>query len=624
VDDSRGQVLGYDLPNDLRYGKWKRHVLAAGFNADYSPGKAIAYFPNKFKAKHERPSVFLTGGTASKLYILSPRPKSKGWSYIKTSIALSEEGPVGIPWIGDLNGDSYPEIFVPQASKLHIFAYDYGSSVKEPPAQPSNDKVKVPKPPVKYRPAYFRPTQAPKTPKKVGGKKKKVGDVDQGSTKPFYEGDDPNDSANKKPPEEDSKDSSQNESSKPPLKPQGGRSMLPPSKPQELDSENKDLASSGTKESDETIQKYKPTESPTNNQPKFRAKPSNDNPSKPINPQGNTKYNTNGGRVILPNYQRQPSQELQPPVKPAALPFPNGQHNLHQNNSRIVYYVVPNQPHYRALQPGIDQSAVNPQIPVTPSITTIPPSVDYQRPFFNLPRTESSTTVETELPSKPLILEVSEENFSFYEQAEEACLFYNRKLCSLSELQEAVKIEKVIPDTIWGWFEIPGRAAKLESCTPGEVKYTGYECYNGDLAHIPIFNDASLPAFCCATVNVATFTAKKFRNINDAEQYCNKASSHLCYYDEMKDVWSQSTYKSLAWGWFSEPNTMIRMTDYCNEEHVLWPGYSCSEGIFELSNINSLVEESAYCCVNSSAFVFRSFCWTIIGLNIFINLMINN
>lgn len=51
MDDSRGQVLGYDLPNDLRYGKWKRHVLAAGFNADYSPGKAIAYFPNKFKAK---------------------------------------------------------------------------------------------------------------------------------------------------------------------------------------------------------------------------------------------------------------------------------------------------------------------------------------------------------------------------------------------------------------------------------------------------------------------------------------------------------------------------------------------------------------------------------------------
>ena len=32
-------------------------------------------------------------------------------------------GAVGIPWIGDLNGDSYPEIFVPQGNKLHIYAY---------------------------------------------------------------------------------------------------------------------------------------------------------------------------------------------------------------------------------------------------------------------------------------------------------------------------------------------------------------------------------------------------------------------------------------------------------------------------------------------------------------------
>ena len=49
IGDSRGHVLGYNLPKDVQYGPWNKRVLASGFTADYSPGKAIAYWPDKNK-----------------------------------------------------------------------------------------------------------------------------------------------------------------------------------------------------------------------------------------------------------------------------------------------------------------------------------------------------------------------------------------------------------------------------------------------------------------------------------------------------------------------------------------------------------------------------------------------
>ena len=32
-------------------------------------------------------------------------------------------GVVGLPFIGDIDGDSTPEVFVPQANKLHVYSF---------------------------------------------------------------------------------------------------------------------------------------------------------------------------------------------------------------------------------------------------------------------------------------------------------------------------------------------------------------------------------------------------------------------------------------------------------------------------------------------------------------------
>merc|ERR1712136_716451 len=129
IDGSEGRVLGYNLPNDLEYGDWERKVLYKGFKSEYSPGKAIAYWPNKANQKKNRPCIFLTGGTEGKINILFPRPKTSGWSYVKASVDVSPNVVVGIPAMMDLNSDKSPEFFIPQGKELHVYSYDYKSSV---------------------------------------------------------------------------------------------------------------------------------------------------------------------------------------------------------------------------------------------------------------------------------------------------------------------------------------------------------------------------------------------------------------------------------------------------------------------------------------------------------------
>nr|XP_039257025.1 uncharacterized protein LOC120333741 [Styela clava] len=160
VGNSRGHVLGYEIPNDIQNKIWNRRVLAAGFQGDYSPGKAQAFWPNKWKRKADRPSIFLSGAGQEMLFILTPKPARTGWGYVKSSLRAGT-GMIGIPYIGDIDGDSYPEVFVPQGNKLHVFSYDYNAAVAEPPNTKTNEEGKItPRPVVKYRPPFFRPTAA--------------------------------------------------------------------------------------------------------------------------------------------------------------------------------------------------------------------------------------------------------------------------------------------------------------------------------------------------------------------------------------------------------------------------------------------------------------------------------
>ena len=38
--------------------------------------------------RSDRPSIFLSGAGEEKLFILSPKPKTTGWSYIKSSVRI--------------------------------------------------------------------------------------------------------------------------------------------------------------------------------------------------------------------------------------------------------------------------------------------------------------------------------------------------------------------------------------------------------------------------------------------------------------------------------------------------------------------------------------------------------
>lgn len=764
VSDSRGHVLGYDLPDDLRHGNWKRHVLASGFDADYSPGKAVAFFPNKYKAKSERPSIFCTGGSSGKIYLLSPRPKTKGWSYVKTHISLSSfDGAVGIPWIGDLNEDSYPEMFIPQGKKLHVFAYDYATSVLEAPASSLvDDAPQKPKTPIKSRSPYYRPGNTPKKQKLKPNVKNTT--IDENAVvKPFFEGERPqpsptsteNANLNRQPPAVRIPNPGNQPTNpvlnygQPPVvrKPNpgnqpknptmtwGGQSSgkvvlpkprIPPTSYQDGGSsqpfmEENNLPNSNyipvvpnSQPNNQPSSNYLPGQPiiPTNNQPSSSyipgqpiistnnlpsgnylpgqsmvppnnqpsgsylpaqpiAQPNNQLPGNylpgqpfvqtnsyvprqpNINPllpgnnlvssyqPGNIPQNYQPGSYvppsiqannqlvqngfIIPNNGRSPQYPQVQPVIPLNNQFigpinnpfavqPNNQNGVPVNNQFVVQYPQTNNPfsgpqlvsnqQNQLLNDGQVIANSNPVVPVQP-VDGVPvfnqTSGLWYMPSVKPPISEPQVSEGFPEEEKETLLKVSQFRFSNHAAANASCLADNRKLCTLRELQKVVKIKSIIPDTLWAWFETPQRAAKLESCIPGEVKFAGYECYNGDVVHSPILNEANLPAFCCAAVIGAIFTPMKHKTFEDAERSCADISHHLCSYEEMVVVRLQSTYQNLDWGWFNSPEQMIRMSSYCNEDSVLWNGYKCSEGLFEMSQIRSTVEESAFCCHGSHA-----------------------
>ncbi|XP_078490194.1 uncharacterized protein LOC100176022 isoform X2 [Ciona intestinalis] len=513
IENSRGQVLGYEIPRDIQNADWTRRVLAAGFTGDYSPGQARAFWPNKRKQRNERPSIFLSGGGEGKIFILTPVPKSRGWGYVKSSLAVGA-GVVGVPFVGDLDRDKYPEVIVPQENKVHVYSYDYSASAAAPPRQETPARATV-RPVVPYRNPYARGTRPPPTPA-IPADQPPVG---------------PNPDTIRTP-------------NPAPNRPIPGLPRLPVANP------------------------APPNPNPAPPNPNPAPSIPRNNPVAPAAPVQRAPVIPNP----LPPVRNNPPPPVPPFLIPKARPQPP----------------VQNPPQPPARSPAVPATLQpRPQSPVQPVTNryVAPPA---------LPSPITATPVNS-------LLRVTEYNVSHWGEARYACSTMGRVLCSLPQLQFAKALNESMAPKQWGWYDDQNRAARIETCQPGQTNWTGYVCYNGAAATTQIFNTASLPALCCGSVNGARYTSLAHSLSTSADADCKEENQHLCTMVEMMKVWDQSTYKGHDWGWFGDGTKLIKMVHRCDPGIVQFPGYRCWYGRLVTQDITSQVQQRAFCCQTSSA-----------------------
>jgi len=507
-------------------------------------------------------------------------------------------GAVGIPWIGDLNGDSYPEIFVPQGNKLHIYAYDYVTSAADPPASALVDDESskpVKNKPIKSRAPYYRPSVS-------------IGPVFQGGEnekKPAVTTDKKETAATEKP-EAEKEETKEEEVKKEDVKTEVLNKIQNPVQPNSYQA-NPNIPVTlfngkqtvvakpySRMQNGQIVYQVDTASSGATNQQPFIVVNQQTANSQPVAPSQTTNKTSD---QIQPGSQFQVIPQQPTFVQPQPVYMPNP-------------FLNPFNPFGQMMQPQI---VPQPFYVVPPSTSLITPKTtkSTSKPTESTPKTttEERTTSFLDainiadyraIKQGPEYLKLTNALYETHDVAVVSCQAMDRKLCSLKELQYALTVEHVIPDTVWGWYEVGGRAAKLESCVPGNVKFEGMECFNGDIIHTPIRKNYAFKSFCCATVNDAILTKDKYMTHDEAYVGCRKHDHHLCTYQEMFKVYTHSTYKDLTWGWYHERNKMIRMSKQCNENDEPWQGYKCHEGLFETSPVRSRIEESAYCCPNNS------------------------
>lgn len=573
IGNSRGHVLGYEVPDDIQNKVWKRRVLAAGFQGDYSPGKATAFWPNKWKRKTDRPSIFLSGAGQEILFILTPKPARSGWSYIKSSLRAGT-GMIGIPYIRDIDGDSYPEVFVPQGNKLHVFSYDYNAAVAEPPKTPSTSGRSTARPVVRFMPPFFRPG-LPIRPPVIPQNRSSVASIPsagglsgEAATRFGSSGVLPS-----------------SDSATQTVAPLGN---LPPFVPRGGNAGNTRPAN--------------PQRSPTNDR------------SSSVNPVGSQAQPNNGANVILrpimtndglafvpvtaeaPQNEpsAQPSQQENQPIIPWSPPNEGttGQSNENEVNSDGFNgnEIIP----YDETQDGGSESSRSPMEPVFEDEIN-----DYEYDGTQDP--DNYDWYHGGETPMNLILSITSESYRYQEEAADACSFEKKVLCSLMQLESAMSAGQ-LPLIEWGWFDMPGRAAEIKDCIPGDIRWQGFKCHNGIIGHAPVQQSTSLKGYCCSVMRGANITDRKYSNNRQAEVGCQKLGHRICSLDDMYKVWEKSSYKSDTWGWYQDDQRLIKMVHNCIPNRELWPGYQCLRRRLVTSDINTnSVQEKAYCCHTSSS-----------------------
>lgn len=133
-----GNVLVYEIPDDIFEGQWVRHVIADGFkpaigNNKMSPGAPKTFYPSDAYAnemvdsKPHRKWIAVSGDDDGHAYVLRPRSDATDdWSPYEKSVIVSSGGEtVGTLAIGDMDADGYTDMIISGYSANKLFVYTY-------------------------------------------------------------------------------------------------------------------------------------------------------------------------------------------------------------------------------------------------------------------------------------------------------------------------------------------------------------------------------------------------------------------------------------------------------------------------------------------------------------------
>mmetsp|Transcript_32794 Transcript_32794/g.56066 ORF Transcript_32794/g.56066 Transcript_32794/m.56066 type:complete len:427 (-) Transcript_32794:63-1343(-) len=126
-------VFAYEVPENWQTDPWTRHVLATNITTlkigpnQASPGEAVAFHPNTTDT-NSKAQIIVGGDGAEVAFMLYPESEDpSNWTYIREDI-ISTGCTVGQVAVGDVNGDSLVEFFVPAYENGIIYVYSYGEN----------------------------------------------------------------------------------------------------------------------------------------------------------------------------------------------------------------------------------------------------------------------------------------------------------------------------------------------------------------------------------------------------------------------------------------------------------------------------------------------------------------
>lgn len=121
--DATASVFAYEIPDRPFEASWPRHTLLTGMETlqggykQASPGAAQAFRPGPGRG---RPWILVAGDGSQRAHLLVPRSEEAGtWGYAE-HVIVNGGGTVGLPAVGDVDGDGWAELFVPVWDKDEI------------------------------------------------------------------------------------------------------------------------------------------------------------------------------------------------------------------------------------------------------------------------------------------------------------------------------------------------------------------------------------------------------------------------------------------------------------------------------------------------------------------------